>query len=150
MRSKDTNLSARKRDGNPNNSFWRGVAFLACAASFAFVAASDSRTAKTEENSNGTVTECHEASRGGHYCKYIFAVQHVQYLGDSSADSGTEYGMTATVYYDPANPATNSLIDFSEKSRKNRQFAYFIFPVGAGFLLYGISIARDKNKQSLF
>jgi hypothetical protein len=55
------------------------------------------------------------------------------------------------VYYDSQNPAMNAFEDFSEKSRKDRNFAYMLLFVVAAlvaFILYAKATYRDESDRS--
>jgi hypothetical protein len=54
------------------------------------------------------------------------------------------------VYYDSQNLAMNALEDFSENSRKDRNFAYMLLFVVAAlvaFILYAKATYRDESDQ---
>jgi hypothetical protein len=59
-------------------------------------------------------------------CHYAFPVGDDQYAGVSIAAPGVGFGQTVTVYYDSQDPRVSALEDFSEQSRKNMRFVYFL------------------------
>ena len=57
----------------------------------------------------------------------------------------------ATVYYDPANPATNSLTDFGKKSANDYLIARALFGIAVALIVFtalGAVLAANANKGS--
>jgi hypothetical protein len=69
--------------------------------------------------------------------------------GDNSDDAGTSTGTDATVYFDPANPSLNSLLEFSAASKNEYQQAAPDMLIGAligGFFIFG-RLLNATNKR---
>jgi hypothetical protein len=73
-------------------------------------------------------------------CRYSFSVDGSPFVGVSSAPADSTFaGEQVQVYFDPINPAANSLKDFSASSRRTRGVIYLsflgVFAV-TGFIIY--------------
>lgn len=96
------------------------------------------------------ITDCEHYMRDQEACHYTFSVEGQQYTGFSSVGSDVYFGQTKVVYYDSQNIARNTLQDFSEKSRKDRNLAYLfvlVVFVMVSFVLYSNSPNRNNSNQ---
>ena len=76
-----------------------------------------------QESTSGQVTAYEPSNHNS--CRYTFTVQGKQYAGMDSSPTATPaapaiVGDQLQVYFDPNNPTTNSLEDFSMRSRRDR------------------------------
>jgi hypothetical protein len=100
---------------------------LFCIALFGYRAAVENDSANRQQTSFGTIVQCERRGRGNeNYCHYTFPVGDEQYAGVSKAEQGAGFGQTAIVYYDSQDPRVSALEDFSEQTRKNMRFVYFL------------------------
>jgi hypothetical protein len=117
-----------ENDGKSRRSLWPPASFLLfCIVLFGYRAAVENDAASRQQTSFGTIVQCEERGRGWeNYCHYTFPVGDEQYAGVSKAERGVAFGQTAMVYYDSQNPRVSSLENFSEQSRENMRFVYFL------------------------
>ena len=144
-----------KNDGKSRHPLWKPVPFLVFVVLFfGFRAANESDTASRQQTSFGTILQCEERGRGHeNYCHYTFPVGDEQYTGVNQASSERGFGQIVVVYYDLQDPGVNALEDFTEQSRKNRQFVYIALLVLAAvvaFILWdGAPIRKTSDKLTL-
>jgi hypothetical protein len=139
-----------KTDSKSGYFLWRTVPLLAFIFFIAFQVETDEDAASRQQTSFGLVTECRYYGKGGHYCDYTFPVGGEQYAGTSSANSNVQFGKTVVVYYDFQDPNRSALQDFSEKSRKDRNYLYlflFLFAAFVAFILYSKTDYRRGSNQ---
>jgi len=117
-----------RNDGKSWHRLWSLVSVLAfCIVFFGYRAAVENDSASRQQTSFGTILECNQRGRGHeNYCHYTFPVGDEQYAGVSKAEEGVGFGQTAIVYYDSQDPRVSALENFSEQSRKNMRFVYFL------------------------
>jgi hypothetical protein len=117
-----------RNDGKSRRPLWPLVSFLLFGIIFfGYRAAVENDSARRQQTSFGTISQCEESGRGHeNYCHYTFPVGDEQYEGVNKADQGVGFGQTAIVYYDSQNPRVSALEDFSEQSRKSMRFVYFL------------------------
>jgi hypothetical protein len=100
---------------------------LFCIVLFGYRAVVENDSASRQQTSFGTIVQCEQRGRGNeNYCHYTFPVGDEQYAGVSKAEQGAGFGQAAMVYYDSQDPRVSALEDFSEQSRKNMRFVYFL------------------------
>jgi hypothetical protein len=97
----------------------------------------------------GTITG-HEASNHNQY-RYTFTFSGRQYSGLSQSPTDTaEIGEPMTVFFDPRNPDTNSLEDFSAASKRNGNMLPLLFLGVAGVAgLIAFSKARNRKRTTM-
>lgn len=102
-------------------------ALLFCIVLFGYRAAVENNSASRQQTSFATIVGCEQRGRGhDNYCHYTFLVGEEQYAGVSKAEQGVGLGQTAMVYYDGRDPRVSALENFSEQSRENIHFLYFL------------------------
>jgi hypothetical protein len=115
-----------KDGGKPRSRFWGFVLFaVPCIVFYGHLAIIENDTAKRQQTSFGTTSQCERLGRGReNWCHYWFAVGDNWYRGVSQTYPEVTFGQTVEVYYDNQDPRINSLEDFSAKSRKDERFVY--------------------------
>ena len=94
-------------------------------------AASYRHVASRERNTQGVVT-AHETSNHNQF-RYVFPVDGQNYFGlDGARGADPKIGDHVIVHYDPKNPSTNALTDFTTLSSES------LGPVPAMFILIGV------------
>jgi hypothetical protein len=129
---------------------WYTVPYLLAALFFASNAMKYRDLASTQQISLGSVNGCGHGTKGGYYCSYAFPVNGGYYRGDSSAGRSVQPGSNVDVYYDPQNPTTNSLKDFTDTCRWNRNAACIFIVIAAGFvarILYSRHVSNDQSRS---
>jgi hypothetical protein len=118
-----------------------------------YTARRDIALAQNESSTTGQAT-LHPRSRNSSLfnpvrCDYTFIVDGSFYWGHGMCPEQTDHSLkgtlqnlagilqnqTVTVYYDPANPGTNSLMEFGAKSEYDYRKAKLSFAGGVAFLL---------------
>jgi hypothetical protein len=160
------------------NSSWKSIAgsmILGAVIAFAlggfcfYEAKQYAALAPNESTATAHLNMRYQSSRNKSYarpkCDYSFSVEGVSYRGyeycplQSPDDplkgeildlAGVLLKTTATVYYDPANPSTNSLTEFSAMSE--RDYLYAKLSIGVGviliiFLALGALLAPSANTE---
>jgi hypothetical protein len=117
---------------------WRAVPVLLFPlVLFGVRAVNRSGAASRQETSLGVVGLCEQRGRGNEtYCHYSFAVGNEKYTGVSRAALGLMFGQAATVYYDREHPSINSLEDFSEEARRDKDIVLFLVLLLAGMVAF--------------
>jgi hypothetical protein len=93
----------------------------------------------------GTITG-HEASNHNQY-RYTFTFSGKQYNGLSQSPTDTtEIGERMTVYFDPRNPDTNSLEDFSAASKREGNPLPILF-IGVAGVAGLIVFSKARNRR---
>ncbi len=151
-----------------------GTLILGMLAAFAYggfciyTGVQDAALAQSENSISARVSMHTQTSKSRNYgfysCDYSFEVNGVLYSGHercslpSSAPTAKDYIQTlagvpqittATVYYDPADPATNSLTEFGLSSASAYLRARLSFGFGALFiilLVLGAAVASNAGK----
>jgi hypothetical protein len=113
---------------------------LFCIVFFGYRALLENDSASRQQTSFGTIIQCGQAGRGNdYYCHYTFSVGDEQYAGVSKTVHRLGFGEIAIIYYDSQDPRINALEKFSEQSRTNMHFVYFLLLMLAatvGFILW--------------
>ncbi len=96
-------------------------------------AAREQAAATSQQTSQGVVTAYDRSDHN--QCSYDFSVLGRRYSGRSSADTtDVTVGDHVLVYYDSQDPTMNALEDFSQMSRRDRGFCYFLLIVTGVFV----------------
>jgi hypothetical protein len=100
---------------------------------------------RRQQLTSGVVTAYEPSNHN--QCRYTFQTQGKQYSGISSALSErVNIGEQVQVYFDPQNPVTNSLDDFSDSSKSD--FSVMVFmTIGIGCIAFCILLARNSRRQ---
>jgi hypothetical protein len=103
--------------------------------------------AARERTTTGAIT-AHEPANHNTYV-YTFAIEGKAYTGRRIPDRGElAVGQQVRVYYDPQDPAKNSLIDFDEVALGNLGPASFAFWLSAAAIVF-IIVQRRKNQRKV-
>jgi hypothetical protein len=103
-----------------------------------------------QRTSFGTITDCERSGRSGYFCKYVFPVDGEEYKGGDRVDSYRMFGQIVMVYYVSQEPSVSALEEFSQKSHRDRNNAYFFLLMIAtlpGFILYSKAKYRAGTQQ---
>jgi hypothetical protein len=140
------------RSQNDWNSWWALTFTLPLFVALAVLVPASLKNAEVgnrQRLASGVVTAYEPSNHN--QCRYTFSVQGTRFSGVSSAPKGTVFvGEEVEVYFDPTNPATNSLRDFSATSRGSRGVVFIslagIFGI-TGLILY--SKTRSHRRREL-
>ncbi len=107
----------------------------------------ENAASKRQQVSQGVIT-AYEPSNHNE-CRYLFSVGGRQYSGMRPAGTTSVFvGERVTVYYDSQDPTVNAIEDFSEMSRRDRNFVYIVlFVIGAvvAVILYSKAVVRKQS-----
>jgi uncharacterized protein DUF3592 len=103
--------------------------------------------AAREKTITGAIT-AHEAANHNTYL-YTFAIEGKAYTGRQIPDKQElAVGQQVRVYYDPQDPAKNSLIDFDEVALGNLGPASFAFWLSAAAIVFVIVQRRKSHRRA--
>jgi hypothetical protein len=132
------------------NSLWYAILLLFLVFRFGSDAMSENDAASMQRTSFGTITDCERSGRSGYSCKYVFPVDGEEYTGLDHVSFYRMFGQTVMVYYVFQEPTMSALEDFSQKSHRDRNTAYFFLLMLVAlpsFILYSRAKYRKDFQQ---
>jgi len=143
------NQIAEDRDDPWTNPSWSSLLvvmpWLIGSIALMWGAIANHNLAAREKTITGAIT-AHEPANHNTYV-YTFAIEGKAYTGRQIPDKRKlAIGQQVCVYYDPRDPAKNSLIDFDEVAMGNLGPAAFAFWLSAAAIVF-IFVQRRKNQR---
>jgi Protein of unknown function (DUF3592) len=110
----------------------------------------EAKAASRQQTSQGVVTAYNRSDHNR--CSYTFLAFGRQYAGRRGADTtDVSVGDHVLVFYDSEDPTMNAIEDFSQMSRRDSGFCYYLlFVIGgvAAFVLYSKATRTGQGNRS--
>lgn len=108
----------------------------------------EAKAARSQQQTQGIITAYDRSDHN--QCSYDFEVSGKRYSGRRSAATiDVTVGSHVPVFYDSQEPSVNSLEDFAEMSRRDRDFCYillFVIGVFPAIILYSKAVRASQDE----